>query len=147
MKQTLIKFYLNVKQFVTKHLLAICLITISIVLFVFVINKPLTKSVTNLLQNDNSKYESNLKELKDSLNIIYFRAEFKKDSLTNLIKVLQNENKVLSLQTSLLKFKQSKIKVDEKNIKYNDKNVSIDSALNTIKRIVTKYPLKQLSNR
>ena len=147
MKQILTKFYLNAKQFVTKHFLAICLIIVSIMLFVFVINKPLTKSVTNLLQNDNVKYESNIKDLKDSLNKIYFKADFTKDSLNNVIKVLQNENKALSLQTSLLKYKQSKIKVDEKSLKYNDKNVSIDSALNTIHRVVTKYPIKRLSNR
>jgi predicted PurR-regulated permease PerM len=147
MKQTLIKFYTNLKQFVTNHLLAICLIISSIILFIFVINKPLTNSVTNLLQTDNSKYESNIKELRDSLNIIYFESNSAKDSLTNLVKVLQNENKSLSLQMNLLKFKQNKTNNNEKLIKYNDKNVSIDSALNTIKRVVSKYPIKRLSDR
>lgn len=136
----------NFLQFVKNHLLAICLTIASIALLVPLMRYK-AEPLKRLLVNDNSKYESDIKELHDTLNKVYFKSEFVKDSLTNLISGLHKENNGLMLQINLLKFKQTKLKDNEKSIKYiSYKNTSVDSALNTIHRIVTKYPIK-VSNR
>ena len=128
--------------FVKSHWLGIVLTVASIILIIFLI-KYESKPIKKILTNDNTKVESDLVFFKDSLIKEYSKIESKKDSLQNVINILQKQNKSLSLQTELLKFKQNKLKSYEKNLPYlSDKNVSVDSALNTINRVVTKYPIK-----
>ena len=140
------QFVTNFIEFFKNHMLAICLTIISLILIISLMRYK-SEPIKRLLVNDNSKYESDIKELQDTLNKSYFKAEFTKDSLTNLIAMLHKENYNLTNQINLLKFKQSTLKANEKNIKYiSYKNTTVDSAINTINRIVTKYPI-QVSNR
>lgn len=142
MKQILTNFVTKIVTFVKTHLLATILILISIGILFWLV-KYESKPIKKILTNDNTKVETDLVFFKDSLIREYSKIESKKDSLQNVINVLQKENKSLSLQTDLLKFKQSKLKNNEKNIPYlSDKNITVDSALNTINRVVTKYPIK-----
>lgn len=136
------QFFTNVIGFMIKNKLAILLV-VSVIYMFFLLFKYETKPVKNKLAVDYTKQASDMILFKDSLIREYVKINSKKDSLQNLIKVLQKDNKALSLQMSLLKFKQSKILTNEKNITYlSDNNVTVDSALNVINRIVTKYPIK-----
>lgn len=138
MKNFISKFII----FIKKYWFGFLLITLSAILII-VLSKHNSKSIKNILATDYSKNDSDIILFKDSLIREYVKIDVRKDSLQNIINNLLKENKSLSLQTSLLKFKQNRLKEYEKNIPYiNDKNTTIDSAIITINRVVTKYPIE-----